>query len=292
MDYLQRAAGLVRYDTIIIAFVNDLYIPIFKMWYRLFRRYGLTNYLIFATDQKSYDYLDANNINACYLPFNKTEFKRGELWVMRVEVVHTLIKAGINVIHTDIDAFWLKNAMSVLQESNNDLVISRDNGIPVEAGKAWGFTMCCGFYLMRSNARTCRFVDRYLARTRIVMDDQRALNYMILEAGDKWRELGNAGASIHVKQYDLNVSTLSYDFVARGGVRPDAYVFHPWLAAPGDIYKKVLLAIKLLEDFPSARAGLWHSKAWVYLAPGYWTKKFKAVAKRLLCIGRDLTRVA
>ncbi len=287
MEYLPQAMSLAQDGTIVIAFLNDSYYPLFDLWYRLFRKHNLSNYLIFALDERCFKRLKANGINAFQLDLDEAQFSRGNLWVLRIEVLRELIRSGLDVIHTDVDAFWLRNAVDAfgVQGQSNHLVISRDAGVPKEAKEVWGFTMCCGLYLLRSNSVTVRFVDDYLARVREVRDDQRALNYMLLEEKVVWSPNELGGESTYIKQYEMKIDVLSYEIATRGGNRPNAYVYHPWLS-PRSVHGKVMMALdELGERYPAIARDLRRARARLFLSPGYWFTQAKDMVKRRL-LGR------
>merc|ERR1711971_189106 len=65
----------------------------------------------------------------------------------------------MDVLHTDIDAFWVRNVDHLLHNITNmypdaDLVYSMDHGIPYELLKDWGLTLCNGFVLYRNTRAT------------------------------------------------------------------------------------------------------------------------------------------
>ena len=272
MEFMQQVRKYAQDGVIIIAFANDLYLPLFNLWFRLFRKHNLRNYLIFSLDQTLHAKLRARNINSCLLPLEKSAFSRGNLWILRAAVVREILRAGIHVIHTDIDAFWLRNFLELLATHPDDLVISRDRGVPREIVDQWGFTLCCGIYLLRSNAATVKFMDSYLPRVEELKDDQRALNYMLHDAKVVWRQDGANNRHTRVAGHDITVEALSSDIAARGGDQPNAYIFHPWLA-PRRTHEKVLRAIAMLRDFPADRRELRLAAIATYLSSQLWVHR-------------------
>jgi hypothetical protein len=284
MDFVPQAKRLAQNGNIVIAFLSDSYYPLFDLWYRLFRKHNLDNYLIFALDERCFKRLKMNGINAFQLDLDKAQFSKGNLWVLRIEVLRELVRSGLHVIHTDVDAFWLRNAVDAfgIQDQSSHLIISRDAGVPKEAKELWGFTMCCGLYLLRSNSVTVRFVDDYLARVREVRDDQRALNYMLLEGKVLWSPNEMDGDSTYLKTHEMTIDVLSYEIATRGGVRPNAYVYHPWLP-PKNVHGKVMMALdELGERYPAIKRDLGRARARLFLSPGYWFMQAKDIVKRRL----------
>lgn len=283
MDIVNHVQKLAHKNTIILTFVNDGYFPMFNVWYELFCQHGIHNYLVIALDKSCYKKLRSKGINTELLDLSGDLFSKQNLWVLRIELINKILLSGINVLHTDVDAFWIKNPLNIIYEEKQDLMISRDEGIPKEAVETWGFSMCCGFYFLRSNSTTRAFMVDLLAKTHEWKDDQRAFNYMFLEEQIDWPPDGSFGKIAHIKKYDLHICLLPYDVVVRGEDYPDSYVFHPWLY-PKDVYGKVTLAIKELKYFDNCYGGQWAFINMLKLMSniGYWKVNIKNIAKKVL----------
>ena len=79
------------------------------------------------------------------------------------------LEAGLNVVHSDADALWLRDPSPLFV--GGDVVAERIWGKPSSVVKAWGAGLCTGFYFLRATravqalARTVRDeIDRKRAR--------------------------------------------------------------------------------------------------------------------------------
>ena len=65
----------------------------------------------------------------------------------------TVLEKGFNVVHSDSDAYWVKDPWPLLS-TDDDVVAERIWGKPLSVVKAWGAAICTGFYFLRSSPRT------------------------------------------------------------------------------------------------------------------------------------------
>ena len=111
-------------------------------------------------------------------------FNGNTLWILRVLTLRALVNQGWDVISLDIDAIVVGDLEAMLKSlPGSDVVAQMDYSIPMDVARRFGFILCCGFMVIRSNERTIRFLDQYCARTALEMDDQLALNHLLADAG-------------------------------------------------------------------------------------------------------------
>ncbi len=151
----------------------------------------------------------------------------------------SLLEAGIDFIHTDLDAFWLQDPLPLLNKIDADLVFSMDMGIPAHVRERWGFTLCCGFFRLRSTPASRKFFQAWQQRTSQLGDDQIALNELLSAQDLTWEHLpgmpqGVLQASCVLGQKVLRIAVLPLALLPR--VVPfyaqGALLAHPWFERP------------------------------------------------------------
>lgn len=111
-------------------------------------------------------------------------FMSKNLWILRVLVLRALLAQGHDVVSLDTDAVPVGSLEDMLQSFPSwDIVAQRDYSIPMDVARKFGFILCCGCMIIRSNERTNRFFGEYTRTTLVEMDDQIALNHVLAEAG-------------------------------------------------------------------------------------------------------------
>jgi Nucleotide-diphospho-sugar transferase len=271
--FLDQVHALKKNKAIIIALVNKAYYPLFELWYSRFSKLNIHNYLIVSLDRHTHLNLQNRGINTRLVEirnpryvsdfFSKhlyevsgkklgRQFRRSttvsyrqKIWRTRVEILKRIIDSGVNVIHTDIDAIWRHDILPYIESIDKDLIISIAHGMPKTAIERWGFSLCCGFYMLRSNDKTQRFVDDYLRATIDAKDDQVALNNLIMDSGIRWVSKDTTRNEGNLERYGLHIHVLDEGVVSRKPV-PNAYVYHPVVAL--DAVQRVRKIVEKLES--------------------------------------------
>lgn len=236
---IEEIQGFSRANEILITFVNISYKPIFDVWLSKISSFNINNLCVVALDRDIYNYLIGMKISAVLMDtpeLNKTNEKK-ILWIKRVELISRLIEQGISVIHSDADAFWLKDIRPHLLIKQSDLVFSIAYALPRDVVKQWGFILCCGFFRINSNKKTRYFVRDFLKECYKYGDDQVAINKLLLEKGTVWSEDSNAHNYGFCPDYSLTIDVLSKHVVSRQS-NPSALVYHPFLSS-SDVSEKL-----------------------------------------------------
>lgn len=150
-------------------------------------------------------------------------------------LLQVLHDTGKDVVHTDVDAMWIRSPDSSLKEilsehPDIDLVSSRNTErVPPLASQAWGFILNTGFILYRNNANIQDLIHAIMQRranffmeTEQVQSMQEALNLELYYRGCKWPTASDA---------DLIVSTCGNLKVA---LLPMTQITRSVLASPQD----------------------------------------------------------
>jgi hypothetical protein len=106
------------------------------------------------------------------------------LWIVRTLLIRDLIRRDHRVLSIDLDAFLVGDVDRMLAGFPlADIIVQEDFSIPMDVARRLGFILCCGFMYLRPAPATKAFLDRFVERTVVEMDDQLAINHMIYRAG-------------------------------------------------------------------------------------------------------------
>ena len=101
---------------------------------------------------------------------------------LRTRLFLHLANAGRDFVHSDADAVWTRDPRRYMaRHPDFDLLFSQGTWFPPEHYSRFGFVLCAGFFLCRSNARTRDFFERVEALGREDVDDQRRMNHVLLQ---------------------------------------------------------------------------------------------------------------
>jgi len=219
---------------VIIASVDKNYLLMFQIWHSQFKKLKLKTELVVLTfDDESFRVINNKKIK-CHRVF-KTVSKPNDIYVWRLEIIKEYLQQKINVVHTDLDAFWFSKKVMNLPNDNFDLQISKGSGTPQNAFKNWGFTMCCGFYILNSNFNSLRFIDTWIEKSNNLNHDQKALNEIFLNDNIEWKENTDLNKIGFSKNFNLKIEVFNTATISRGKEEIDKtklLIFHPYLSSP------------------------------------------------------------
>ncbi len=195
----------------IVAFGNSRYKRIAHNWALYLRRHKIENYTIYSLDQEIYDYLCKNNINTELLSLNIFE-SRVWAWRERVKFIHSLLNQNINVLHSDLDAVWLRNPLSLIDRQYD--IVSSTGTFPEDVYNKVGYTLCMGWIYYKSSSIVKELfqniIDKYSHEN---FDDQDNFNRELFD---------NSGYK------ELKLKILDQSIVSRGQpYKENTYVAHP-----------------------------------------------------------------
>lgn len=182
-EVLVQLHKIAEDNNLIVAFGNDNYFKIVSEWIRKIDELGIKNYVVIANDEALYSKLHQQNKNVVYLPYSGSI---KDFWVFRLQTIYKLVCAGFNILHSDADAYWLKDPRSYISSLSVDVASSQGSVYPLTALSAWGVVLCCGFQVFNATTATVKFLSDTLPRLQKVKDDQVALNEELLEQRLGW----------------------------------------------------------------------------------------------------------
>jgi hypothetical protein len=225
---------------LVIAFGNWAYKLIALNWALHLEKLKIENYTVICLDEKLKDFLSKKGINSFYIGDEK-KFNPKE-WGARLNSVRDVLSSGIDIVHSDLDAVWLKNPLGYL-ESDHDIVASTGT-FPPSTQKKWGFTLCMGWMFYKSNQNVLSLFDEILKIPQ-PFHDQQELNNLIASKASK-DDILNLSPDIHeIKLPGLKIKVLGQNIISRGH-DTNSFVCHPLTPGSADregLFKKLGLWI-------------------------------------------------
>jgi Nucleotide-diphospho-sugar transferase len=176
----ERAAG----SSVIITFANALYADVLMNWLVALSLNSIDNYLVIALDRELHAFLSDRGI-ATLLCEMKNDL--GDLWIQRVRIFATLCDAGVDFVHSDVDAVWLRDPRrSYFTDANVDLVASQGTVWPPDVHQRFGFVLCCGLFRLRSTPVSRQLLTDLEPHVVVSRDDQVSLNRLLAARSIKW----------------------------------------------------------------------------------------------------------
>ena len=218
----------------VITFGNADYVKLAPIWKRELEKTGVHDYVVIATDKIAYAKLVEQGLNAKLIKQDgKFNFAR------RLNVIRQYLEAGVDVVHSDLDAIWKRNILPHLNDPEVDLYISQGTTHPREHFEKHGFVLCCGFYYAKSNEGVLNFFEALvkLIDEQKEHDDQRALNHLLL-ADTEWHLDGaekqfkgsvgwyHSSVTGYNKKFNLQLCLISMLKVQRLYLNRSGYIYH------------------------------------------------------------------
>ena len=171
-------------NTIILSFANSDYFPVIENWINALSHLKIKNYRVVCLDQEIYTLLLQQGIPVLLRPCVN---ELGSLWIHRIDVIKEFLDEGIDVLHSDADAVWLKNPLEqYIYNQSYDMIFSQGTIWPPDIHEKWQFVLCCGFFYVKSNTSALNFFELLATRVRADKDDQVSINRMLYETSMTW----------------------------------------------------------------------------------------------------------
>jgi hypothetical protein len=228
---------------LIVVFASYKYSRILKNWLVAIEKLGSLPVLVVSLDERLADELRSQGIPTIFSPCDAES--GSAIWSARAKVIYELVAAGYNVIHSDADAVWLKDARDLLKESKADVVISQGTTYPLSCHEAWGHLLCYGFVQFRTTAATKEML-RILAEQADgpePFDDQHNLNQYLLVNKIKWNVSSPYSVPFRNREFQCSFDAITGEaepdtaLSLRVTILPHSKVQRlPEVESPGDCY--------------------------------------------------------
>jgi Nucleotide-diphospho-sugar transferase len=182
---LAAATALARHGPVSVTFATAPFGCLIDNWFQHAVRAGMGNALLIATD----DTIAQGQVPpGCTIVRADFHGGRAAFWLFRLQVFEVLASEGIDFVHSDLDAIWLADPRrECFSDPALDLVFSQGTYHPEQAFATWGFVLCCGFFAVRARPATARFFAAVRVRAQAELDDQAAVNLVLVENGLAWQ---------------------------------------------------------------------------------------------------------
>ena len=154
---------------------------------------GIRWFVLVAFDEQLHASLSSRSALAKHVVLHNISINKLTVIGERQKFGLKALEAGLNVVHSDADALWLRDPFPLLAEG--DVVAERIWGKPLSVVRAWGAGICTGFYFLRSTPAVralARSVRDEIARKRKRQptwqaSDQYFVNVVLHRHGVAWR---------------------------------------------------------------------------------------------------------
>ena len=104
------------------------------------------------------------------------DLDRQQAWIERCKIFLELSRAGIDFIHSDLDALWDRDIRKYLSRIKNrnfefDIAFSCGTYNPPSFWELCGFVLCAGLFYSKSNKVAVSFWQEVLRNVEICSDD-------------------------------------------------------------------------------------------------------------------------
>lgn len=108
-----------------------------------------------------------------------------QLWQARVAIAGRFLDLGLDVLLTDIDAFWLRNPFVDIEAYQASDIIAARASFPAESTKKFGASLCFGFIYVKATDASKLIWGKLnqLMLSQRNPDDQKNLNILLMNAG-------------------------------------------------------------------------------------------------------------
>ena len=203
IDKLKEVASRLAVNkTVIFTLATSEYRNTTRLWLRAMQALSLENYIVISGDEETsfwlkqikVQHIKANLSYGDTTHTNSVGFSGKALAIcaLKFPVCRLLLRSGLNVIFSDIDAIWLRNPINILMSSSSDLAFQGAAFFPQNISRLWGFTACTGFFFIRHSSGALQFMEYCVNKHMKVHDDQFAFNLGLLAGSVRWRNLPNA----------------------------------------------------------------------------------------------------
>ncbi len=245
-------------EYIIITTVNKGYLKIFDLWMEYFDRLDYSSILhVITYDKDSDEYVKRKGVNTIRV-YDEVKTPN-DIFYTRLKTISGFLKRGKHIVHTDADAFWLKDVLPAVINKDFDLQSSIGHGIPESVLQAWGFSLCCGFYILHSNKDTIKLFEQWIPKAMEKRSDQRALNELLLTHDVRWNCNNTEYNTGYCVYFNLSVHAIDLNIISRKK-RKGVWVYHPSLKVKYEQVKLRTALSKLMKVDNSAFLNKMHNK--------------------------------
>tara|TARA_Y100000310_G_scaffold342972_1_gene448538 strand:- start:667 stop:1449 length:783 start_codon:yes stop_codon:yes gene_type:complete len=227
---LCRVVNEIESDTIILSFLNNMYIPVFEVFYKEIEKFNLDNLLIIALDAKSEKKLKDYGVRTFKVGVDIHAERRGRFWFQRfLFMEYIFVNFRKNILGTDIDCIWHKNIYSIIKDIDLDFMISKAHAHPESIEREFGFVGCMGLFMCKYNERSHDFFKKVkcCCENENINNDQVMINNYIFHNNSEMNKDYQHDVIDCVVDVDVfKAGFISEDIIGRN-YNSDLYCHHP-----------------------------------------------------------------
>jgi hypothetical protein len=241
-----------------ITFATGDFAPLLANWLAHASLAGETAPLVIVFDDGLADALRRDGVAAIRHPGDGS---LADLWAQRALFFEYLARRGIDFLHSDLDAVWLRDPRPLcFADAGLDIVFSQGTNYPAAIWRLWGFVLCCGLFAVRATPAAADFFSAVRVAAARVGDDQVAINHLLAENALVWNPEGQTGYTLRTRdqpftawrrmltgtsdKLDLRIGLLPYHLAPRlPEITAGAAVRHP--IGPGNPTEKAAILAAL-----------------------------------------------
>lgn len=174
----------VKMEPKIVTFATEEYIPLAHNWIAAIESAAVrAPVCIVALDAATRDAFPAELV--LYRPHETKNL--GEFWTFRVRILRELLEEAPGLIHSDLDAIWIRNPLPIIVQCKAKMVFSQGTIWPPDMHAKHHIVVCCGFFYIENTAVVRGFMKRLEAQVSLDFDDQVSMNRLLDAVGVEWK---------------------------------------------------------------------------------------------------------
>ena len=163
----------------IIAFGDCKYKRIALNWAKHLEKLNIKNYTVISLDKKIFNFLTKHGINAELLELDMFGGRENRSWwTLRFQVMYDKLLESNGIIHSDLDAVWLKNPEKFIDYKYD--IISSSGNMPRRIYDELNLSLCMGWVFFKNNDKVKKIFKDILSSEK-AFDDQVALNNYLMD---------------------------------------------------------------------------------------------------------------
>lgn len=209
----------------IVAFANSRYKRIALNWAEHLKLLSISDYRVYSLDDVCYDFLLAHQIKTQRLTSdmcinNEFDFRT------RFEIISELLDSGNDIIHSDLDAIWLRDPSELIVDDYD--IVASTGTFPVNTYRKIGFTLCMGWMYYKSNKAVRDLFKSINQKPINLRDDQVLFNNTLFNTHLQYK-INDINSNIKEVKFDkFKIKVLDQKLISRDKPKcEDTYICHP-----------------------------------------------------------------
>ncbi len=192
----------VSSEPLTVTFADSRYLPLLRIWLARLRQLGVERVRVYCLDAEILTVCRAEGLDAEQVDWSGD---LRDLWVQRIRIFSRLLEQGEELVHSDVDAIWVRNP---LREGSacgrkEDLLFSQGTVWPPDVHDQWGFVLCCGWFRARPTLTARAFFQGLEADVRATGDDQISVNRLLVLLEAQWNPPASGGYQLTFRDRTL-----------------------------------------------------------------------------------------